>query len=129
MAPWLTHGLLVGTGGFLGAVARYAVSGAVHRFTGFPAFPYGTLVVNLAGCAAIGLLAGWVETRQVLGPEARLFLFIGVLGSFTTFSTFGYETLALLRDGATIRAAANVLLHVGLGIGAAWGGLTLSRLW
>ena len=129
MTTWLTHGLLVGTGGFLGAVARYAVSGAVHRFSGFAAFPYGTLVVNLTGCAAIGLLAGWTESRQFLGPEARLFLFIGVLGSFTTFSTFGYETLALLRDGASVRAAANILLHVGVGIAAAWGGLTLSRLW
>jgi len=129
LTTWLTHGLLVGTGGFLGAVARYAVSGAVHRFSGFAAFPYGTLVVNLTGCAAIGLLAGWAETRQFLGPEARLFLLIGVLGSFTTFSTFGYETLALLRDGAAIRAVANILLHVGVGIVAVWGGLTLSRIW
>jgi CrcB protein len=119
----------VGTGGFLGAIARYALSGFVQRTASFSGFPYGTLVVNVTGCATIGLLAGWVETRQLLGAETRLFLFIGLLGSFTTFSTFGYETLALLRDGAAIRAVANVTLHVGLGLTAAWAGLVLSRLW
>jgi CrcB protein len=125
----VTNAFLVGTGGFFGAIARYALSGAVHRMTGFSAFPYGTLVVNVTGCAAIGLLAGWMDTRQVIGADARLFLLIGLLGSFTTFSTFGYETLALVRDGAVVRAGANVLLQVALGLGAAWGGLVISRLW
>jgi len=125
---WLVHGLLIGAGGFLGAIARYAMSGVVQRLAGFSSFPYGTLAVNVTGCIAIGLLAGWAETRQLVGPEARLFLLIGLLGSFTTFSTFGYETLALLRDGAILRASANVAFHVTLGLTAAWAGLVLSRV-
>ncbi len=125
----VSHMLLVGVGGFLGAILRYAASGAVQRLAGFSAFPYGTLAVNVVGCLAIGALAGAVESRQILGPDARLFLMIGLLGSFTTFSTFGYETLSLLRDGALLRASVNVTLQVGLGLGAAWTGLILSRVW
>ena len=106
---------------------RFGVSGGTQRIAGFSSFPYGTLAVNVTGCLAIGLLSGLAEARQVLTPETRLLILIGLLGSFTTFSTFGYETLTLLRDGALLRAAANVGLHVGLGLGAAWVGLALSR--
>ena len=88
--------LLVGFGGFVGAVLRYGISGWVQRWTGSVNFPYGTLAVNLLGCLVIGLLAGLAEDRGLFTPEARLFLFIGVLGAFTTFSTFGIETLNLL---------------------------------
>lgn len=123
------HALLVGTGGFCGAILRYALSGVVQRLAGSSDFPYGTLAVNVSGCLAIGLLAGIADTRQLLDAETRLWLLIGFLGSFTTFSTFGYETLALLRDGALLRAALNVTLQVGLGLAAAWGGLVVSRLW
>ena len=127
-AQAVTQVLLVGVGGFLGAILRYAASGAVQRLAESSDFPYGTLAVNVVGCLAIGVLAGAVESRQILGPEARLFLMIGLLGSFTTFSTFGYETLSLFRDGALLRASANVILQVGLGLAAAWTGLVLSRL-
>jgi CrcB protein len=124
-----THAVLVGTGGFVGAILRYAVSGIVQRMAGSSDFPYGTLAVNVCGCLAIGFLAGVAETRQIIDAEARMFLLIGVLGSFTTFSTFGHETLALLRDGALLRAGINVTLQVGLGLAAAWSGLVFSRLW
>jgi CrcB protein len=123
------HAVLVGTGGFVGAILRYAVSGMVQRTAGSSDFPYGTLAVNVCGCLAIGVLAGVAETRAVIDAEARMFLLIGLLGSFTTFSTFGYETLALLRDGALLRAGVNVTLQVGLGLAAAWSGLVFSRLW
>ncbi len=83
---------IVGSGGFLGALARYGLSGLVQRQLPFASFPYGTLVVNLMGCALIGVLAGLAESRQMFGSEVRTFAFIGVLGGFTTFSTFGYET-------------------------------------
>lgn len=128
MPAWLSQSLLVGAGGFVGAALRFGVSGGVQRLAGFSSFPYGTLAVNVLGCLAIGLLSGLAESRQVLTPEARLLILIGLLGSFTTFSTFGYETLTLLRDGVLLRAAANVALQVGLGLGAAWAGLALSRV-
>ncbi len=111
---------LVGLGGFVGALCRYALSGAVHRGLPQTAFPVGTLVVNLAGCLLIGYLAGLADSRQLFAPEFRLFAFIGLLGGFTTFSTFGYETVALARDAGYAQAAANVGLHVVLGLTLVW---------
>jgi CrcB protein len=84
------------------------VSGLAQRLDPWGSFPVGTLTVNLAGSALLGLLGGLSESRSMLGPGARLFVFIGVLGGFTTFSTFTYETLSLLRSGDAGRAAANV---------------------
>jgi CrcB protein len=126
---WLADAGTVGAGGFLGSVLRYWVTGAVYGLVAAPRVPWGTLVVNVAGCFAIGLLGGLAETRGVLTASARLFLFIGVLGGFTTFSTFGYETLALLREQAVARALLNAGLQLTLGVGAAWVGLAASRLW
>ncbi len=80
----------VGAGGFCGAVLRFTVGGLVHRALPSGAFPYGTLAVNLLGCFAIGLLFGIGEARQLFGPAFRSFVLIGLLGGFTTFSTFGY---------------------------------------
>ena len=85
-------------------------------------FPWGTLAVNLAGCLAIGVLAGLVSSRQLLGPEARRFAMIGVVGGFTTWSTFGLETVQLLRGAEYARAAGNVGLHLMLGLGLVWVG-------
>ena len=120
---------IVGSGGFLGALARYGLSGLVQRQLPFASFPYGTLVVNLMGCALIGVLAGLAESRQMFGSEVCTFAFIGVLGGFTTFSTFGYETFALLREQDYLRAIANVTLHLVVGLALVWAGyaLTTSR--
>lgn len=123
----VVHCLWVGAGGFFGAIGRYLVGGAVHRLVPGAGFPYGTLVVNVLGCLLVGVAAGAAETRQLLGPEARLFLVLGFLGSFTTFSTFGYETLSLARDAELLRAAANVALHLVAGLGAAWLGYALAQ--
>jgi CrcB protein len=125
----LLNALLVGSGGFVGSICRYALGGAVHRHFPMATFPYGTLAVNLLGCALIGALAGLADSRQLFSPELRTFGFIGLLGGFTTFSTFGYETIAMTRDGEFIRAAFNVGLHVVLGLGFVWlaYGLTSSR--
>ena len=107
--------LSVGIGGFVGAIARYGLSGLVHRYHE-GGFPYGTLVVNVLGCLAIGVLMPLVEDRQLFRPEMRSFLMIGLLGSFTTFSTLGYETFELLRDSefrfAFMSVAANVVLGI-----------------
>lgn len=120
--------LLVGLGGFIGSISRYLVGGLVHRLFPFTVFPYGTLVVNVVGCLLIGFVIGLVEFRQLFRPEIRLFLLIGVLGGFTTFSTFSYETYALARDGETVRAGMNVLLHIVVCFGAVWFGNVLSRI-
>ena len=119
--------VLVGTGGFLGSVSRYLMSGLAHRIAGQVNFPVGTLTVNVIGCLAIGLLSGLAESRQLFNPELRLLIFIGFLGGFTTFSTFGYEIVSFARDGQLMASLANLMLHLVLGLGAVWTGLALSR--
>ena len=119
--------LLVGAGGFLGSVSRYLLGGWAHGILPRVGFPVGTVLVNIVGCFCIGLFAGFAEHRQMFGPDARLFLLIGLLGGFTTFSTFTHETLALARDALYIRAAGNVLLQVLVGLTAAWIGYALPR--
>ncbi len=111
--------LLVGAGGFIGAVLRYFLSGLVQNASGNGGFPWGTLAVNAAGCLFIGFLMGIAENRECFGPDARAFIFIGILGGFTTFSAFGWETLALFKSGEALFAAANIILQIGLGIGGA----------
>ncbi len=121
----VTNAALIGLGWFLGALARYGMGGWVHRRLPLTTFPWGTLAVNLAGCLAIGALAGLMESRQVFGPQARLFAMIGLLGGFTTFSTFGWETLAMLHDGEILRATANVGVQVIGGLLLVWLGYAL----
>lgn len=116
----LISSAVVGSGGFIGSLARYSVGGLVHRQLPLAIFPYGTLLVNLLGCLLIGLLAGMAESRQVFGPQFRQFALIGVLGGFTTFSTFGYETVAMLRDADYLRAGANVGISVVGGLLLVW---------
>jgi fluoride exporter len=120
--------LVVGLGGFLGSVCRYLMSGWVQRLSGSFRFPYGTLSVNIVGCLLIGLLGGWADNAELFHPTTRIFLLIGVLGGFTTFSSFGYETMALLRDHEVLAASANVGLHVIVGFGAVALGYNLSNL-
>ncbi|MBZ0160982.1 fluoride efflux transporter CrcB [Candidatus Methylomirabilis sp.] len=119
--------LLVGTGGFIGAVGRYLLSGWVHRLVPMATFPLGTLCVNLSGCFLIGLLGGLSESRQLFSPELRIFIFIGILGGFTTFSSFAHETLALARDAEFARALVNIGGQLIGGLVAAWVGYTLVR--
>ncbi len=126
MKPIWAHAVLVGAGGFVGTLLPYGVGGILQRQLPHATFPYGTLVVNLLGCLVIGGLAGLIDTRQVFSPEARGFALIGVLGGFTTYSTFGYETFALVRDAEHLRAAANVALHVILGLAGVWLGYALA---
>ena len=124
----MTHIVLVGLGGMIGSVSRFLLSGLFQRLSPVLGFPFGTLMVNIAGCLLIGLLNGVSETRQLFNPEVRVFLFIGVLGGFTTYSTFGYETFTLLRDAEFPKVFLNVGLHVLLGLGAVWVGDFLGRL-
>lgn len=119
--------LWVGLGGLVGSVSRYLVSGAMHRLMPFATFPVGTLAVNVVGCFLIGFLAVWFEGRHALEPNLRLFLFVGILGGFTTYSTFGYETMALAGTASFFRAALNVIAHLGFGLCGVWLGSTLAR--
>ena len=124
---WLWHSLLVGAGGFLGSIVRFGAGGLVYRLFPSPTLPYGTLLVNVVGCFVIGVLGGLGDSRQLIGTELRLFLFIGILGGFTTFSAFGYETLALVREADAARAVLNVVLHIVAGLLAVWIGYGLVR--
>ena len=119
--------LVVGAGGFAGAVARYLVGTWTQGLMGISSFPLGTLAVNVVGCLLIGVLAGLAETREALDEQVRVFLVVGVLGGFTTYSAFGYETVALLRGGDTVAAIANVGLQLALGLAAVWVGLRISQ--
>ncbi len=107
--------LIIAAGGAMGAVARYGLGGLVHQYYS-GRFPLGTLVVNLLGSFAIGVLMSLVEDRQAISPEARLFWGVGILGAFTTFSTFGYETVQLVRDGSFGLATANIVVSVVIGL-------------
>ncbi len=118
--------LLIGTGGFLGSVLRYLVSGSVQAASQSVAFPYGTLAVNVIGCFFIGFLSELAESRSLFSPDTRAFLVVGILGGFTTFSAFGNETMSLLRDGERTLAMMNVGAQMLFGIGAVWLGYTLA---
>jgi CrcB protein len=113
----MEHVLAVGIGGFVGAVLRYWLSGMAQRWAG-DSFPLGTLLVNVLGCMVLGAIMCLVEYRQWFGPHVRIFITIGILGGLTTFSTFGYETFALLRDGQLAAALSNVTANVVFGTAA-----------
>jgi len=118
--------LYVGIGGFIGSVLRYWVSGIAQQLANNPSFPFGTLTVNLAGCLVIGFLSQLADMRGVFTPEARLFVFVGILGGFTTFSTFGNETMNFLRDGQSLPALLNVAAHILAGLAIIWLGRALA---
>lgn len=119
--------IAIAAGGALGAVLRYGLSGWVHRLTG-TRFPWGTLAVNTLGSFLLGL--GMAAALSHAGNDlwGRHFWAIGLLGAFTTYSTFSYETVALLEAGDLAGGAANVALNVVLSLGAAFAGLALGRL-
>ena len=107
----LSNYLLIGFGGFLGAIARYTVALWVGQRWG-RTFPLGTFVVNISGSFLISLLMSLFTERFMVSPQVRLFLVVGFIGAYTTFSTFEYETGNLLKDGEWSIALANVILSV-----------------
>lgn len=118
--------LAVAAGGALGATARHALNHAVHQRALAATFPYGILIVNVAGSFAIGLLAGLLAGSRIhLSHGARTFLIVGFLGGFTTFSSFSLDTLALARDGHPGQAVLNVALQVGLSLVGVWIGFKI----
>ncbi len=121
--------IFVMLGGAVGAVSRFILGTFVLKFYS-AVFPLGTFLINVTGSFFIGILMMLFLNRPVINANWRLFLVTGILGGYTTFSTFEWETFAALRGGAGFAALLNVLLSVGLGLGGVWiGSLVSNRLW
>ncbi len=118
--------LAIAVGGAIGSVLRFTLSGSVHQLLGRE-FPFGTLSVNVLGSLLMGFLYIVLLERASLGAEWRALLLIGLLGAFTTFSTFSLETLNLIESGALVKAGMNILLSVTLCLLAAWVGMLGGR--
>jgi fluoride exporter len=117
----MTKWLLIAAGGGFGSVVRYAVHSWVQRATSSN-FPWGTLAVNVIGCALIGFLTATFAGPRPIREEYRLAILVGVLGGFTTFSAFGWETFSLASDRQFAYAALNIILSCGVGLFAVWAG-------
>ena len=118
---------LVFVGGGIGAVARYWMQGMVYRFMN-GVFPYGTIAVNILGCFLIGLLMTGMEERFMVNPSLRIFITIGILGGFTTFSSFSFETIALFQDGEVFFGMLNILASVVICLSATYVGVFIGKL-
>jgi fluoride exporter len=118
--------LYVFIGGGLGSFFRYWLSGIIPRFTGSQ-FPFGILIVNILGCFFIGFLMSVTEERFIVNPAIRVFFAIGILGGFTTFSTFSYETIAMLRDSEFLKAGLYIGMSVVIGLGATHAGSYIGK--
>jgi CrcB protein len=112
----LQHFFLVGVGGAVGSIARWQMSGLILRNTLDWRFPLGTFIVNVLGCLIIGLLAGLSVKEDYFTSHTRLLLFTGLMGGFTTFSSFGLETFYLLKRGDYLIASSNIILSVATGM-------------
>jgi fluoride exporter len=124
----LVRTLLAAAGGALGAALRFLIGEWLYGDR-VPSFPYATFLINVTGCFAIGFLAVAFDERAMLGPGARIFWIVGVLGGYTTFSSFGYETLTLLRAGGHLAAIVNVAGQLILGLAGVALGAAAARAW
>jgi len=118
--------IAIAAGGAIGSILRFLVSNGVYRIFGKD-FPYGTLSVNVLGSFLMGLLFILFVEREIVSVELRSAVLVGLLGAFTTFSTFSIETITLLEDGELIKAMVNVVLSVVVCITATWIGLNIGR--
>jgi CrcB protein len=119
--------LLAGAGGFIGSILRYLIAVGLNQWIDRAKFPFGTLTVNVFGCLIIGLLSQLGEARGIFTAEARVFIFVGILGGFTTYSSFGNETVDLWRASRELMAIGNIAGHLILGLGAVWLGRVLAE--
>jgi len=124
----MTKWILIATGGAFGSVLRYAMQGWVQRAAS-GGFPLGTLAVNVLGCLLIGFLSAAFTGPLLIRQEYRLGIIVGILGGFTTFSAFGWETFSLANDREYFLAALNIVLSCGLGLVAVWIGYRAAEYW
>jgi fluoride exporter len=124
----LVNILIVGVGGFVGAIARYLISAGVQNLFSRSLFPFGTLAVNMLGCLIMGFLCAVALNWGVLSPRAKLLLMTGFLGALTTFSTFSNETFDLIRDNEMLLALINIGVQIVFGLFAVWFGYVLAFL-
>ncbi len=119
--------LAVGVGGFFGAILRYLISGWAYKLLGARFF-YGTLIVNIVGSFMLGLFLVLANERFVVSDVMRGFIAVGILGALTTFSTFSYETVALLQNSLFLKAGLNIFLNVTCALGAVWAGCVVAKI-
>ena len=119
--------VIIGTGGFIGAILRYEISGWAHRLFG-SSFPFGTLGVNVLGSFFLGFFLVLANTKLILPDVYKNLIAIGLLGAFTTFSTFSFETISLLQVNLVKQALLNIGLNVLFGLLAVWLGLVCARI-
>ena len=122
----MMRAIWVGVAGFFGAMSRYWLDGWISRLAG-GGFPWGTFVVNVTGCFLIGVLATVLTERLLPHPSIRMAITVGFIGAYTTFSTFAYESLRQIQNGAVAMALVNVFGSVVVGITAAWIGVVAER--
>jgi CrcB protein len=121
--------ILVGLGGALGSMARHGLNHVIHQRQLSSTFPLGIFAINITGSVLIGVIGGLVVSgRWTLSHDARTFLIVGLLGGFTTFSSFSFDTLALMRDGHLGQAVWNVVGQVGLSLLGVWAGFKLASV-
>lgn len=120
--------VVIGSGGFIGAISRYVLGNFAQSFFPNSVYPIGTTIVNIVGCFLIGLAMSLFEAKGWVNQELRLFLFVGILGGFTTFSTFLHDSLFLYQQNEMTSAFLNIGLQVVLGLVFIWIGYALAKL-
>ncbi len=120
--------VMIAAGGAVGAILRYGLSGWAQKLSD-GSFPIGTLCVNLLGCFVIGVVGASFAGPHLIREEYRVALLVGLLGAFTTFSTFGWETFALANDGQVGLAAVNIVVSNAVGLVAVWLGYRMAETW